>query len=83
MKKSTFVACGCYVDAMWMHCGCSEVWKSVKKVDLWGFGEARGPGPLGALGPGPLGAPRASSDPRKSTFSALSQTFNGHTLTTL
>ena len=78
------------MDDMWTKCGQSvvevwslKVWESVEKVDLRGSEEARGPGPLGALGPGPLGAPRASSDPRKSTFSALSQTFNGHTSTTL
>ena len=64
MKKSTFVACGCYVDAMWMQCGCSEVWKSVKKVDLWDFGEARGP--QGARAPGPQGA-RARAPPRSPT----------------
>ena len=55
IKKSTFVACGCYVDAMWMQCGFTEVWKGIEKLDLWGSGEARGPGPLGDLGPGPLG----------------------------
>ena len=68
VKKSAFVACGCYVDAMWMQCGCSEVWKSVKKLDLWGFGEARGPRPLGALGPGPLGARAPPRNPTNRLF---------------
>ena len=79
-----------FVDDMWTKCGQSvvevwslKVWESAEQIDLWGSGEARGPHPLGALGPGPLGAPRASSDPRKSAFSALSQTFNDHTSTTL
>ena len=86
-QKSRLLWC---VDEMWSKCGQSvvkvwplKVWESAEKVDLRGSEEARGPGPLGALGPGPLGAPRASSDPRKSTFSALSQTFNDHTSTTL
>ena len=64
---------------MWMQCGCSEVWKSAKKVDLWDFGEARGP--QGARAPGPQGA-RARATPRSPHKDHTRTTQGAHTRST-
>ena len=50
-----------------------------KNLDLWGFGEARGPGPLGVLGPGPLGARAPPRSLTNQFFLALFQSSeHGH-----